>query len=1025
MVEESQPNVFDEVKKLTRIEDIPRKVNLCRAALDQYSRTASPEKWADLQIELGICHLNNLSGERGENIEQAFLCFEQALQVYTRDTNPRMWASLQVLLAEACMARMRGERGKNVEAAIEYYTHASEVYTVQAYPLVWAGIQINLANTYQKRVKGTYSDNLAEAIRYCEQGLSVYTKQAFPVEYANTHINLADIYTQMRVQRVTNLGLAIEHYVMAFEIYNRRDYPVEWAKIQNNLGLIFADGSLAGQAGNIEKSITYFTRALEVFKKEIYPDEWATTQNNLALSYELRLRGQRAQNVDIVVDYYRAALTVRTPRFMPQKCLLSAYQLGRLFFDQGRYHEAREALVLAHDALNAMQGNILIGIEWPEFQEQNNDLYARLVSCCLREGDMEAALGYATIAKGRPLIDLLDSAGYVATSHEDNLLQEALIQLQEINQQIDHYQVYLGSKEVSGKVEKTSEVIRRLESLAYEKKLLRERIAMRSPSISITQQPRGISTEQAKKLAAILGAPLVEYYRHKEGWGAFVVTQNEVNYIPLPRAHDRLMRESVNWVEDVVYPAGQCSQYLDVIDEWYEALIVPLKAYFPPRGGVVFLAPYGEMNRLPLIAAHNQAEKSYLLQEYAVLFAPNLSVLNMLVEQRRRSKASFQMPPKKLLTVAYSGDPTGEHFVPNAAEEIKSVVHYFSQATTLSDERATPEEFISQTTGQEIIHFGTEAWYEQNWQERMGLRMGGWLTVQRILNELHFNQTRLVTLGSALTTRWNMRHINEMMVLVQSLFCAGAPVVAANLWTVNNTSKQVVNEVFYAGVAAGNPPVEALREATRTASGRKGWEHPYYWANMMVYGLGHLPRLEQYQTGKNDLNKRVKKIKNEDLSPGRFKDAEMMVTHAVILGNYLARNPSHVLGDMGTDRRQVLSRTLLKIKDIPALASEAKNLPDLLRLAHMIILIFEESTTLRGLFLPENYDSRSARAKRESLLRHYPTIEGEDNDAKERAAEIRDWFEDFLRNAVDVLKVIEAEEEEKAREKEREKEKKG
>ena len=43
-------------------------------------------------------------------------------------------------------------------------------------------------------------------------------------------------------------------------------------------------------------------------------------------------------------------------------------------------------------------------------------------------------------------------------------------------------------------------------------------------------------------------------------------------------------------------------------------------------------------------------------------------------------------------------------------------------------------------------------------------------------------------------------------------------------------------KTFYASLAQGVTPDEALRVAQQRVRQRPGWEHPYYWAGFQLYG---------------------------------------------------------------------------------------------------------------------------------------------------------------------------------------------
>ena len=65
---------------------------------------------------------------------------------------------------------------------------------------------------------------------------------------------------------------------------------------------------------------------------------------------------------------------------------------------------------------------------------------------------------------------------------------------------------------------------------------------------------------------------------------------------------------------------------------------------------------------------------------------------------------------------------------------------------------------------------------------------------------------------------------------------AGASNVVAGLWDVNDRSTARLMAELYAGIHAGKPPVEALRDAKLAFLARNGnYAKPYYWAPFQIY----------------------------------------------------------------------------------------------------------------------------------------------------------------------------------------------
>ena len=154
--------LVEEIARLRRPSEMPRKVELCKRALGMVEREDDPVLWAALQVELANALQQNPLGNRAENLEKAIHHYQQALEVLTRQAYPEDWSMTQNNLGNAYLGRIRGERAENLEQAIFHYHQALEVRTRQAYPEYWAMTQNNLGEAYRNRIRGERAENLEQ-----------------------------------------------------------------------------------------------------------------------------------------------------------------------------------------------------------------------------------------------------------------------------------------------------------------------------------------------------------------------------------------------------------------------------------------------------------------------------------------------------------------------------------------------------------------------------------------------------------------------------------------------------------------------------------------------------------------------------------------------------------------------------------------------------------------------------------------------------------------------------------------------
>ncbi len=840
-----------------RADNLEEAISRYHQVLEVRTRETVPRDWALTQHLLANAYAERIRGARAENIEEAISRYQQALEVRTRRRFPEDWAGTQNNLASAYQNRIHGERAENLEQAISRYRQALRVYTRKAYPRDWAMTQANLASAYVERPGDERAENLERAIRYYRKVLEVFTRSAFPEQWAVAQNNLASAYQKrIRGDRARNLEQAIAHYLDVFQVRTRDAFPWQWAMAEHNLAGAYSVRLAGPREANLEQAISCYRQALKVRTRSSSPPDWASTQHQLAHAYSQRVRGRRSDNLRRAIHCYRRALEVRTPAAFPQDCRESAYRLGRLLYQAGRSAEARQALETAHQAVEVLRGEVRRDVAKRSLARQNADLYARLVSCCIAAQDSGAAFRYAAAGKGRAFVDLLATArlDLLAAGVSDPGLAADLTTMSNLRQQIDNVLAAMAGESgqvlgspAAGPGVTSADPAWPADLLAAELRKLHERdsrqwaaMSLKYPALTATQQVPALSADQARHMAAAVAATLVEFYRHAEGWCAFVVTADAIEYVPLPLVADELLARMAAWVGRLDYPEGRNQLSLSQLADWHDAVIAPLAGLLP-AGGPVVLAPFGQLHVLPLAAAVGRPGMRYLAEDYQVSFVPSLTALGAALEQASRSGQDRAQVPRRLLNVAYPGAVDSRHYLRNVLAEAANIGRQFSETTPLYEQAATPDAVLRRSRDQDIVHFGCHGWFDAESPEQSGLLLsGGWLTVQRIITELRMERARVATLGACVSGQEAVRRGDEHVGLLQAMLTSGVQAVVASLWSVDDAATRALFEAFYARLLARDSPAQALQAAARAVRSHPGhpeWQHPYYWAAFQVSGV--------------------------------------------------------------------------------------------------------------------------------------------------------------------------------------------
>jgi CHAT domain-containing protein len=106
------------------------------------------------------------------------------------------------------------------------------------------------------------------------------------------------------------------------------------------------------------------------------------------------------------------------------------------------------------------------------------------------------------------------------------------------------------------------------------------------------------------------------------------------------------------------------------------------------------------------------------------------------------------------------------------------------------------------------------------------------------LEAAHLNLwgTKLVTLSACDTGVGVVRNGDGVYGLRRSIFLAGAETLVMSLWPVSDAITRDMMTAYYEGLKAGVGRGEALRHVQLSMLGRKGREHPFYWASFIQAG---------------------------------------------------------------------------------------------------------------------------------------------------------------------------------------------
>jgi CHAT domain-containing protein/tetratricopeptide (TPR) repeat protein len=312
----------------------------------------------------------------------------------------------------------------------------------------------------------------------------------------------------------------------------------------------------------------------------------------------------------------------------------------------------------------------------------------------------------------------------------------------------------------------------------------------------------------------------------------WVTTPKEIRWFPLEASAAEIARlvedyrglvENIRDPLQVENPAGR---------RLYEILIAPAAPLIPP-GTRVIIVPDGPLHQLSFetLPVYGGPRPHYWIEDATVSIAPSFGVFSVGRPAPGATRKSL------LIGDALSPGP-GFPRLEFSAEEIDTIEKHLSPGVSKRLREAASPEIWKQgdLASFDIIHFAAHA--EANRQSPLDSAIilspanGFRLHARDIIDvKLHAD---LVTLSACRSSGARTYAGEGLVGLTWAFLQAGSRNVVAGLWDVADESTSQLMDRFYAGIAKGTQPTEALRSAQldllHTAHSK-----PYYWGPFQCY----------------------------------------------------------------------------------------------------------------------------------------------------------------------------------------------
>lgn len=327
-------------------------------------------------------------------------------------------------------------------------------------------------------------------------------------------------------------------------------------------------------------------------------------------------------------------------------------------------------------------------------------------------------------------------------------------------------------------------------------------------------------------------AQLVQYAVLPDRLAVWVLTRKRFELFEKPVPSDEVEKK-VEAYRAAVLAKDSGDAFGRAARELYGLLIPPgLDA-----GKQLCVVPDKVLHRLPFASLVSPSGK-YLLEEFALSYAPSASVLVHATENARRRG---QGADESVLSV---GDPDFDREenpnlsgLQSAADEARLVAGLYARKLELSGGGATKDAFLRGFTGAQVIHFAGHFIVNPRSPSNSKLLFAGGDLRSSELGAYKLPRAKLVVLSACDTGVERYDRSEGAIGVARTFLALGAPVVVASGWEVDSEPTRDLMVAFHRGRREqGLTSAESLRRAQLGLLNRPGTREPFYWAAFSLFG---------------------------------------------------------------------------------------------------------------------------------------------------------------------------------------------
>jgi CHAT domain-containing protein len=629
--------------------------------------------------------------------------------------------------------------------------------------------------------------------------------------------------------------------------------------------------------GGVNQKQGKTTQALEIYKE------------GLKLAEELNNRERTSCFLRLIADVYREqekfaeSLAVTDRVILMAKSANDIEALWRIFSISGESHrglkqleQAKQAFIESIAAIEkAREGLVGNEQEIQNYFKDKSEPYHAMIELLVSQNQAPEALAYAERFKGRVLLETLQSGkvniSKIMSAQEQERERKLKEELISLNTQIAREN--LQNKPAEAKLNDLQVL---LQKARQEYEDFQFTLYAAHPELKIQRgEMQPVSVNDANLLLPDANSALLEFIVKDDKSFLFVITRkdelsktispptvSQQNQIDLKVYALNIKQEDLATLTEnfARLIANRSAGYKASAAKLYDLLLKPAHAQLQNINNLIII-PDNVLWELPFQALQSSPTR-FLLQDYAISYAPSLTVL-----REMNKKRSIKTNPAPATLLALGNPDIGKETksrveaiymdeklepLPEAERQVKALAQLYGskQSKTYIGAEAKEGRIKQEASGYRILHLATHGILNNTSpmyshlllsQAPGDINEDGLLEAWEIL-KLDLNAD-LAVLSACDTARGKVSAGEGVIGLSWALFVAGCPSVVVSQWKVESASTTKLMLEFHSRLKANvgqskrqASKAEALRQAALKLLASRAYKHPFYWAAFIVVG---------------------------------------------------------------------------------------------------------------------------------------------------------------------------------------------